>query len=135
MKKTVLTVFLITAVFFGMLFVIPELHFYFWGDETRQVIPLTISLWRDIRTGNFGFWNWKMSFGASNTIQLLSYLGSPTFWLFLLLPSAEMIIKALPLTAILTMTLSGVFSWLWLSDLVKDDLAKFAGTIIMVFSG
>ncbi|MBR2793709.1 MAG: hypothetical protein IKE16_03600, partial [Solobacterium sp.] len=44
--------------------VIPGLSYYYWGDETRQVIPLTISLWRDIRNLNFGTWDFSMSFGA-----------------------------------------------------------------------
>ena len=110
MKKTVGTVFMILTVFFGLLFFIPGLRYYFWGDETRQVLPITISMWRDIRTGTFGFWNWSMSFGASNAINLLSYLGSPTFWLFQLLPSAKLILDVLPLTAILSMTASAVFA-------------------------
>ena len=135
MKKTVGTVFLILTVFFGALFLVPDLRYYFWGDETRQVLPITISMWRDIRTGNFGFWNWTMSFGASNAIHFLSYLGSPTFWLFQLLPNAKAILDTLPLVNILTLTAAGFFSYLWLKDLSKDEFAVFTGTIIMVFSG
>ena len=115
--------------------VTPGLSYYYWGDETRQVIPLTISLWRDIRSLNFGTWDFSMSFGASNAIHFLSYLGSPSFWLLLLLPKAEWIIPALPVVTMLSMAAAALFSYLWLSDLTEDEPARLAGTMIMTFSG
>ena len=126
---------ILLVVFFGFIFLCPGLRYYYWGDETRQVIPLTISLWHDLKSGTFGFWNWQMGFGASNAIQFLAYLGSPTFWLLLLLPDAGMIPDVLPLTTILSLSLAAVFSFLWLRNLVKDETARFAGTVIMTFCG
>ena len=135
MKKTVGPIVILLCLFFGFIFLCPGLRYYYWGDETRQVIPLTVSLWHDIRSGTFGFWNWEMGFGASNAIQFLAYLGSPTFWLLLLLPDARMIPDVLPLTTILSLSLAAVFSFLWLKNLVKDETARFAGTVIMTFCG
>ena len=135
MKKTVGPIVILLGIVFGFLFLYPDLHFYFWGDETRQVIPLTISMIHDIRQGTFGFWNWEMGFGATNAMHFLSYLGSPSFWLLYCLPDPQWVINALPLTAFLSLSLAAVFSFLWLSDLTDDELARFAGTVIMTFSG
>ncbi len=135
MKKTVLPIVIVLCLFFGFIFLCPGLRYYYWGDETRQVIPLTLSLWHDIREGTFGFWNPEFGFGGSNAIQLFSYLGSPTFWLFLLFPNAEMILDFLPITTILSLSLASVWAYLWIKDLVQDETARFAGTVIMTFCG
>lgn len=135
MKKTLLSITFVELLIFGTIIIVPSFRYYFWGDETRQVIPLTLSLWQDIRSGSFGFYNWKMSFGATNAIHFLSYLGSPSFWLMCLLPSKEAVISFLPISACMDFLLTGVFSYLWLSHLFKDETARFTGSLIFTFSG
>ena len=135
MKKTLTAAALVLLACFLPVILIPSLRYYYWGDETRQVIPLTISLYNDLHAGTFGTWSFGLSFGASNAIHFLSYLGSPSFWLLYLLPKAEMIPSALPFVTLLSMFAGAVFSYLWLADLTEDWTARFAGTMIMTFSG
>jgi len=134
-KQTLLAAAGVLLASFLPFLLMPQLRYYYWGDETRQVIPLTVGLYRDLHAGTFGTWNWMMSFGTSNAIQFLSYLGSPSFWLMMLLPKAEMIPSAFPIVKMLAMFLAAVFAYHWLSDLTENDAARFAGTMIMTFCG
>ena len=47
MKKTLTAAALVLLACFLPVILIPSLRYYYWGDETRQVIPLTIPLVTD----------------------------------------------------------------------------------------
>lgn len=134
MKKLFLHIAIILVVVYSFIILNPNIHYYFWGDETQQIIPFTLSFYQSIKNGTISFWNPYVSYGSSNAVHLLTVLGSPSFWGFLLLPSISMIFKWMPIPDMIRFLLIAYFSYQWLSNIVKSEKARLVGTIVMTFS-
>lgn len=108
--------------------------FTLFADFNNQQIPFNILANQAIKTGEV-FWSWNIDLG-SNIIGAFSFynLGSPFFWLTLLLPA-----KAFPYLAgwffILKYAVAGATSCAYLQLFVKDKKYAVLGSVLYSFSG
>lgn len=129
-----LTIILILIIVYGYLYFNKYIILY-WGDETQQVIPFFTDIYNQIKNGSFSFWNYKIGLGASNFVHFFTMLGSPSFYIFLLLPKAELISYFIPIVDFLRFLFIAYFSYKWLEKVSSNHLAAFVGGIIFTFSG
>lgn len=135
-QKSALRNISITIVGFFLLFYIGlDANYYFWGDETQQVVPFTLHFYHALREHSVSMYNFTMGYGGSNGINFFTVLGSPSFWLFMLLPREEWIFPFFSILTIIRTILICYVSYLWLSKLVKSEKARYVGAFIMCFSG
>lgn len=126
---------LILGAFYGYVYLINHFTLVFWGDQTEALIPYMIDLYTQFKESGFTLWNHSIGLGASNLVYYYTILGSPSFYLNLLLPSSDWIPYFIPVLDILRFFLIGTVSWLWIGKLVSSDRAKLIGALIFTFSG
>ncbi len=109
-------------------------YFIFYGDFNAQQIPFYKTCIRAIQEGNFG-WNWQTDLGA-NFIGSYSFytLGSPFFWLAVLLPASISHYLMAPLLA-LKLALSSLFAFIYIRRFVRKPDSALVGGILYAFSG
>lgn len=125
----------ILGVFYCYVFVVNHFTLVFWGDQTEALIPYMVDLYTQIKETGFTLWNHSIGLGASNLVYYYTILGSPSFYLNLLLPSSDWIPYFIPVIDTLRFFLIGTVAWLWLDKLVQTDRAKLVGALIFTFSG
>ncbi|MBE6903417.1 MAG: hypothetical protein E7480_02285 [Ruminococcaceae bacterium] len=108
--------------------------FYFYGDYTVQQIPFYVEAHKCVTNGEI-FWNWNTDLGA-NFIGSYTYymLGSPFFWLVLLLPSWTMP-YALPWLLCLKIAVAATTSFVFIRMFVRRNELAFIGALLYAFSG
>lgn len=126
---------IILSIFYFYVYIKNRYMLIFWGDETEILIPYMMDIYEQFRNGNFVLWNHSIGFGASNFTYFYSILGSPSFYLNLLLPSKDWIPFFIPIIDAIRFFLIGTFAWLWIGKLVKSDKAKIIASIVFTFSG
>ena len=126
---------LILCAFYTYVYVINHYTLVFWGDQTEALIPYMIDLYTQFKESGFTLWNHSIGLGASNLVYYYTILGSPSFYLNLLLPTSDWIPYFIPVFDSLRFFLIGTAAWLWLDKLVCSDKAKLIGALIFTFSG
>lgn len=93
-NKTILKLVLSVICIYGFVFLLLRLGHnsgLFYEDETNQVIQLYTHMYNAFKEGTLSFWDSNVGLGASTFVHFWTVLGSPSFYLFLLLPKAEYI--------------------------------------------
>lgn len=109
-------------------------YFIYYGDYNSQQIPF-YSLANDaVRSGSFG-WNWYTDLGA-NFIGSYSFylLGSPFFWLSVLLPRG-LVILAMPILLCLKHGIAALTAYAYIRRFVRSPHAAMIGGILYAYSG
>ncbi len=108
----------------------------FSGDFSEQQLRMYIQGYNRIHDGALPFWDWSNFlgnnyFGAST----FYFLGSPFFWLTMLLPSVDLVIEFFLTLNIIKSLMCVCFTYLWLFKVTKSDLGSAIGGLIVTFSG
>lgn len=108
--------------------------FMFMGDILDQQLKMYIQGWERIRNGSLPFWDWTNFLGASyysnNTFY---FIGSPFFWLAMLMPTKEMILPFFLTMNGLKSLLCALFTFIWIKKVTKDSRAAFFASICFTF--
>ncbi len=108
--------------------------FNYIGDYNCQQIPFYIEANESVRNGEI-FWNWNTDLGANFIGSYAFYLiGSPFFWLTLLLP-LSWVPKAIPFLICLKIAVAALTSYAYLKRVVKNKNYAFLGSLLYAFSG
>lgn len=134
MKKTIAAVLSIVSItYFYPIFVNGSLLIY-WGDELEQLLPHYYHLVTLIQNGQLGFWDSSLGLGSNVFSHAFISLASPLLWLLSIFPS-QWLPYLLVYLDIIRFTLTAVFTYKWISHLVKTEKARFVATLTMTFSG
>ena len=108
----------------------------FAGDSSEQVLKIYLQGWTRIREGQLPFWDWSNFLGA-NYYGGNSFLtvGSPFYYLAMLLPKKEMIPYFFLTLTIIKSMLCTIFSYMWLHKLNNSKFSSSIGALIITFSG
>ena len=112
--------------------------FYVVNDFNAEVIPYYVESAKLLKEGGlpqFFGWDWHVDMGASYVNSMSYYtLGSPFFWIYLLVPA-----KAFPYAAgwiyMLKYITATVAAYLYIRIFVKDPVPCVAGALMYAFSG
>ncbi len=108
--------------------------FNYIGDYNCQQIPFYIEANESVRNGEL-FWNWNTDLGANFIGSYAFYLiGSPFFWLTVLLP-LSWVPKAIPFLICLKTAVAALTSYAYLKRVVKNKNYAFMGSLLYAFSG
>jgi uncharacterized membrane protein YfhO len=109
-------------------------YFLYYGDYNSQQLPF-YSLANDaVRSGSFG-WNWYTDLGA-NFIGSYSFylLGSPFFWLSVLLPRS-LVLYAMPVLLAMKHGIATLTAYAYIQRFVRSREAALIGGLLYAFSG
>lgn len=122
----------------GIVMIVPYMikdsgYFFYYGDFNVQQVPFWRYVAQSIQSGNIG-WSWETDLG-SPLIPTYSFymMGSPFFWLALLLPSSIMPYLMGPLL-ILKMTVAALGAYLLMQKYVRDPDYAVIGALLYAFS-
>lgn len=135
MKKLLRDIAVILGIITVILILMPDTYYIFGGDGAEQGVPFTLYFYHLLREEGWSWWNWSIGYGGSNVINFFTVLGSPTFWILMILPDESWIFPWFWILNVIRWLLIAVFSWLWLSRIVKSEKARYAGAMIMTFCG
>ena len=108
--------------------------FIYIGDYNSQQIPFYIEANEAIRSGELG-WNHNTDLGANFIGSYAFYLlGSPFFWLTLLLPM-EWVAPAMPFLLCLKTATAAATAYGFLKRFLKKRSSAFLGSLLYAFSG
>lgn len=108
--------------------------FNYIGDYNCQQIPFYIEANESVRNGEL-FWNWNTDLGANFIGSYAFYLiGSPFFWLTVLLP-LSWVPKAIPFLICLKTAVAALTAYAYLKRVVKNKNYAFLGALLYAFSG
>lgn len=136
--KQYLTVF-ICALILMLLIVLPFVlidngHFIYIGDYNCQQMPFYLEVNESIRNGEF-FWNWNTDLGVNLIGSYAFYLiGSPFFWLTLLLP-LSWVPGSIPIIICIKTAVAATTSFAFLKRFLKSPNSAFIGCLLYAFSG
>lgn len=130
-----ISVAVILILYYGFVFIVHDGVLVFWGDQTEALIPYMVDLYTQLKEGEFVLWNHSIGFGASNLVYYYTILGSPSFYLNLLLPSAQWIPYFIPVIDVLRFFLIATSAWAWLGKLGVSNRARWIGSLVYTFSG
>lgn len=119
---------------FGLIALLNDHIFMFLGDILDQQLKMYIQAWDRVRRGSLFFWDWTNFMGAnyygSNTFY---FIGSPFFWLTMLLPSKEMILPFFLTLNAFKSVLCGIFTFMWIKKITDSGKAGFVSSICFTF--
>lgn len=109
--------------------------FMFLGDTLDQNLKFYIQGWERIHSGALPFWDWSNFLGnnyfASQTYYLI---GSPFYWLTMLLPRKEYILPFFLTLTWLKSILCVLFTYKWLMRVSENKTGAATGAIAFTFS-
>lgn len=109
-------------------------NFIYYGDFNAQQIPFYNLLNDAIRGGQFG-WNWFTDLGSDLMTSYSFYLiGSPFFWLSVLLPRALMNCS-IPVILAIKHGMATLTAYIYIRRFVKGRNAALTGALLYAFSG
>ncbi len=109
-------------------------YFIYYGDFNAQQIPFYNLANNAVRSGQFG-WNWFTDLGSDLLTSYSFYLiGSPFFWLSVILPRT-LVSYSLPFLLALKHGLASLTSYIYIRRFVKNKEAALTGAILYAFSG
>lgn len=135
MKRLLRDIAVILGIITVILILMPDTYYIFGGDGAEQGVPFTLYFYHLFREEGWSWWNWSISYGGSNVINFFTVLGSPSFWIFMILPEESWIFPCFWILNVIRCLMIAAFSWLWLSRIVKSEKARYAGAMIMTFCG
>lgn len=107
----------------------------FYADETNQVIQVYTHMYDVFHTGSFSLWDINVGLGASSFVHFWTVLGSPSFYLFLLLPSRNMIPFFIPVVNYIRGIALGIIGFHYFHKYLKvSDFASLIGALILSFN-
>ncbi len=125
--------FILAVSFFLPYIIIDKGYFFYLGDFNCQQIPFNILANDAVKSGNI-FWNWNTDLGANFMGSYSFYLlGSPFFWLQLILPSSIVPI-AIPWVLCLKFAVSGMTSYAFIVRFVKNKNYALLAALMYAFS-
>ncbi len=109
-------------------------NFIYIGDYNCQQIPFYIEANESIRNGEL-MWNWNTDLGSNFIGSYAFYLiGSPFFWLTLLLPM-EWVAGSIPFLIVLKTAVAATTGYGFLKRFLKSRNLAFIGALLYAFSG
>lgn len=132
---TVLLMILLVCICFFSFLALLDKTYVFWGDETQQVLPYLINLYNQFHNGGLSLYDFSYGMGASITIEFFAFLGSPSLYLYLLVPSEDLIVKAIPFVDTLRYLLIGTAAFFWVRMLCTNHKGRIIIPLICTFSG
>ena len=135
MKKVLISLILVLILSFGVVFLYNNSLFIFYGDNLDQLLPFYNHLLLKIKDLSFSFWDSSIGFGSNIFVLFFNApLGSPFLYLSLLFDN-----KFIPYffywSLLLRFILTGIFSYLWISNITKNEPARVFTTFMFTFSG
>lgn len=103
-------------------------------DSYAQSLQFYLGGWEKLRSFDFSLWDWTSGYGA-NYFNHVYYFATSPFFLITLLFNKDMIPYLFLYLNAFKMFLIFVFTYLWLSTLVKEKWILTIGSIIVTFSG
>ncbi len=108
--------------------------FNYIGDFNCQQIPFYLEANESVRKGEI-FWNWNTDLGSNLIGSYAFYLiGSPFFWLTLLLP-LKWVPASIPFLICLKTAVAALTSYCYLKRMVSNKNYAFIGSLLYAFSG
>lgn len=109
-------------------------YFIYIGDYNCQQIPFYIEANESIRNGEL-MWNWNTDLGSNFVGSYAFYLiGSPFFWLTLLLPM-DWVAGSIPFLIVLKTAVAATTGYGFLKRFLKKKNNAFLGSLLYAFSG
>ncbi len=109
-------------------------YFIYIGDYNCQQIPFYIEANESIRNGEL-MWNWNTDLGSNFIGSYAFYLiGSPFFWLTLLLPM-DWVAGSIPFLIVLKTAVAATTAYGFLKRFLKKKNNAFLGSLLYAFSG
>ena len=109
-------------------------YFIYIGDYNCQQIPFYIEANESIRNGEL-MWNWNTDLGSNFIGSYAFYLiGSPFFWLTLLLPM-DWVAGSIPFLIVLKTAVAATTGYGFLKRFLKKKNNAFLGSLLYAFSG
>ena len=131
---TFFTALLVAAAIFVPYMIMDNGYFMFYGDFNVQQIPFYQHAHELIRSGNIG-WDFGTDLGTNFIGAYTFYLlGSPFFWLTLLLPS-KYVGYSLSFLYILKFASASLTAYLYIQRFVKNKDYAIIGGLLYAFSG
>ena len=109
-------------------------YFIYYGDYIAQQIPFYNTVNDAVRAGQFG-WHWFTDLGTDLMTSYSFYLiGSPFFWLTVLLPRS-LVSLSLPFLLAVKHGLAALTSYIYIRRFVRGKNAALIGSLMYAFSG
>ncbi|MBQ8960149.1 MAG: YfhO family protein [Ruminococcus sp.] len=108
--------------------------FIYYGDFNAQQIPFYSLLNDAVRSGQFS-WNWFTDLGSDLMTSYSFYLiGSPFFWLTVILPRAA-VNFAIPVILAIKHGVASLTAYIYIRRFVRSRHAALTGALLYAFSG
>ncbi|MCM1132745.1 MAG: YfhO family protein [Ruminococcus flavefaciens] len=109
-------------------------YFIYYGDFNAQQIPFYNLANDAVRSGQFG-WNWFTDLGSDLLTSYSFYLiGSPFFWLSVILPRG-LVTYAIPFLLAIKHGLASLTAYIYIRRFVRSKEAALTGALLYAFSG
>ncbi len=109
-------------------------YFIYYGDYNAQQMPFYNLVNDAVRSGQFG-WNWYTDLGSDLLTSYSFYLiGSPFFWLSVLLPRG-LVTLSMPFLLALKHGLASMTAYAYIRRFVRSKNAALTGALLYAFSG
>ncbi len=109
-------------------------YYFYYGDYNSQQIPFYIHSQEFVKTEGLG-WDWGTDLGANFVGSYSFYLlGSPFFWLTLLLPNS-LVVFSMPLLLAAKFGMASLTAYAFIRRFVRSRNAALIGAMLYAFSG
>lgn len=109
-------------------------YFIYYGDYNAQQIPFYNLANDAVRSGQFG-WNWFTDLGSDLLTSYSFYLiGSPFFWLSVLLPRG-LVTFSMPFLLALKHGFASLTAYIYIRRFVRNKDCALTGALLYAFSG
>lgn len=109
-------------------------YFIYYGDYNAQQIPFYNLANNAVRSGQFG-WNWFTDLGSDLLTSYSFYLiGSPFFWLSVILPRG-FVTFSMPFLLALKHGLASLTAYIYIRRFVRSKECALTGALLYAFSG
>ena len=107
----------------------------FYADEMNEVLQIYTHMYDIFHSSSFSLWDSNVGLGASSFVHFWTVLGSPSFYLFLLLPSRKLIPFFIPIVNYIRSICLGLISYHYLHKYLKiSDFGCLIGSLILSFN-
>lgn len=108
--------------------------FAFYSDYDNQDLEFMTNVHYALRNGGLG-WDWYTDLGSSHLHSYSYYgLGSPFFWIMMLLPE-KLLLPAMPVMLAIKTAVASLTAYLFIRRFSKSDESAAVGGMLYAFSG
>ena len=108
----------------------------FYGDMTLEVIQMAQHTYDFVRSSSHPLWDEALGFGAPISVQFWSFLTSPSFWIYVVLPQKTWFVYILPVINALRCSVLCMLGYKYLSYFLnKDQWMLYGGAILFASFG